>query len=832
MAERSNLFLSLEDYFANGALHASGQAGFGAGSSNSRDLNFGVAERFDSNLFLGGFTANGALGAVGDASFGAGGSLTSYNFFLVAERGNNFLSLYDLAANGALGASGQTGVYAVSCNSGNFFLGVSDDGNFFLSLENLAANGALGSGGQTSLGAGGSNGGDFFLGVTERGGYFLLDEDFAANRALQTSGETGFGAGSFNSFDDLFGVAAFSKSGNYFLLDEDLAAQRALLAFGQTGFGAGGGYSGDDLFRMRAMGRGDNLAAGENEAANRALYTSGEAVHVVGGGNGFNGYEFMIIFTTNVFIFNENFDDSNFSANGALIINKRSIDIGLRILRPSMLDFFSLEGLDLFTILAGVASNAGLRAGGFFYISSKFPNVLFRIRFPDHCGFTDHLLAQFAISVLLLRFLAGCIVNLLYSLPFSILFVSERRLNRITLRIYNRCIRILIVAFSGAVGSYTKGIVASSLFKNLFEVMTKSFASANVSFFTLRILLAANGADVSISCRLFAIGFKKLIDIIVVDCLNIFGILISADRAFINLFAHFFAGSSSGLNYNIVMRILRIVMTNYAVSHVFAAIFAGILGNTIGVSYAIRGLNDLGLALLMLARIRFDNIAFVDYLTANRTYLLVFKAISDTGSGNRIECLLFMTIIGIEINHTLIYYIKLNRTASAAGLQNAGGIIAGGLFDQSINPLVTQSLITIFHVRGFGFISANQTFLGVAFILFAISRQVYILIVMLASSSGLLSYLFATCRAGLLNLAILSAGNFRDNILNPLVSVLSENSLVFIAALVAERAFILTNTINTVFILFGANSSLQNSFKLPVMAFVAAVYRLFFTFSQ
>jgi len=249
--------------------------------------------------------------------------------------------------------------------------------------------------------------------------------------------------------------------------------------------------------------------------------------------------------------------------------------------------------------------------------------------------------------------------------------------------------------------------------------MAKSYASANVSYFSIRIRIVANGANISISCRLVTISFKKLVDIVVfAGRINRLSFLIVADRAYRNLFARFYAGRLSGLSYNKVMRILRIVMTNYAVSHVFAAIFAGILGNTIRVTNAICGLNDLRLALLMIGRFRFDNIALVDYLTTNFTYLLVLKAISDTGSGNRIEYFRFKVAdIFSDITFILliIYIIKLELTACAAGLQNAYGTIAGSLFDISINPLVTQSLSTIFHVRGFGFMSANQALLGVAF---------------------------------------------------------------------------------------------------------------------
>jgi len=102
---------------------------------------------------------------------------------------------------------------------------------------------------------------------------------------------------------------------------------------------------------------------------------------------------------------------------------------------------------------------------------------------------------------------------------------------------------------------------------------------------------------------------------------------------------------------------------------------------------------------------------------------------------------------------------------------------------------------------------------------------------MLAKSFGFLNFHSVTYGAGLFNLAILSAVYFRDNVLNPLVSVLSGNSLVFIAALVAERAFILTNTRDTL-ILFVANSRLQSSFKLPVMEVGGVVSFPFFTFTQ
>lgn len=143
VAQSCNNFLSLQDFAANCALDASGQAGLVAISCNCGDFHLNVAQSGDLGSFLNGDAAYGADDLVRYASGDAVSGLASYfNLLGVAQCGDNFLSYNPFAANGALGASGQAGLGAVCFLAFNGNFGVAQCGDRSALCQDFAANGA------------------------------------------------------------------------------------------------------------------------------------------------------------------------------------------------------------------------------------------------------------------------------------------------------------------------------------------------------------------------------------------------------------------------------------------------------------------------------------------------------------------------------------------------------------------------------------------------------------------------------------------------------------------------------------------------------------------
>ena len=116
MTQGRNHFLGGNGRVADGANHAVGQAGFGAGGIITGNGFFGMAQGGNHFLSGNGRVADGANHTVGQAGFGAGGIITGNSFFGMTQGRNHFLGGEGLAAGLAVGTFGQAGIGAVRSN--------------------------------------------------------------------------------------------------------------------------------------------------------------------------------------------------------------------------------------------------------------------------------------------------------------------------------------------------------------------------------------------------------------------------------------------------------------------------------------------------------------------------------------------------------------------------------------------------------------------------------------------------------------------------------------------------------------------------------------------
>ena len=286
-----------------------------------RVTNFlGVTLGRDHFLFNNDFVADGAVLALGQASLGTGSRNSRIDDLGVGDGGNRLLCNKNLIADEAVLALGQAGFGAGRLDGRVDNLGMTLGGDFLLCNDDLVADRAVLTLGQASLGAGRCNCRVDDLGMTGCGDLFHAGENCIADRALGTRRVTGFlaGSGLFRNFNrsmssrvdcfglgciancagvgldtgvltgrrgrDHAGIPAVTLGGNLFLRFDNRSADRAADAIRQTRFGAGRGLARNGLLGVAGCG---NLSlCNENLVANGAVLTLGQASLGTGSRNG------------------------------------------------------------------------------------------------------------------------------------------------------------------------------------------------------------------------------------------------------------------------------------------------------------------------------------------------------------------------------------------------------------------------------------------------------------------------------------------------------------------------------------------------------------------